>query len=105
MRPLAFPTALLCWLLFILAGVVGFVTGLIALPFKRLRRYTSNLVHAQDCAAAAFLGWEGDRTISKECGLEMEAAHVRKPCRFCRFICKVLDLFLETDHCKKEVSR
>jgi hypothetical protein len=105
MRPTTIPAALVCWFLFVLAGVAGLVTGLLALPFKRTRRYTSDLVHAQDCAAAAFLGWSGERTISKECGLELLAADVKKPCRFCRVLCFVLHFGLESEHCKKETKR
>jgi hypothetical protein len=103
MRITTFPTAILCWFLFVLAGVAGLVTGLLALPFKKTRRYTGDLVHAQDCAAAAFLGWSGERTISKECGLELEFHE--KPCRFCRVVCRLLHYFLESDHCKKEIRR
>jgi hypothetical protein len=100
MRLTTIPAVLICWFLFILAGIAGLITGIFMLPFNS--RYTSDLVHAQDCAAAAFLGWDGDKTISKECGLELQT---EKPCKFCRFVCKLLDLFLESDHCKKEVSR
>jgi hypothetical protein len=96
------PAAVLCWLLFVAAGVAGLITGLVALSFKRGRSYTSNLVHAQDCAAAAFLGWSGKHTISKECGWEL---FKDRPCRFCRVLCRILDLVLETDHCKKEADR
>jgi hypothetical protein len=103
MRYTAFPVAIVCWLLFILAGVAGLVTGLLALPFKKTRRYTGDLVHAQDCAAAAFLGWSGERTISKECGLELQFAE--KPCLFCKLLCPVLSFLLESEHCKKEIVR
>jgi hypothetical protein len=102
MKLTTIPAALVCWLLFVVAGVAGLITGLLALPFKRTRRYTSDLVHAQDCAAAAFLGWSGERTISKECGLELQQD---RPCRFCRLLCSVLSRVLESDHCRKEVSR
>lgn len=96
-------TAPVLWFLFVLATIAGFITGLIALPFgERGRRYAADNFHSQDRAAAAFLGWSGDNTVSKECGRELAAG---RPCRFCRALCRLLDIFLETDHCKKEGNK
>jgi hypothetical protein len=94
-------TAIVIWVLFVLAAIGGFVAGLAALIAGKTR-YASNVAHAQDCAAAAFLGWDGQSTISKECGREL--AYAAKPCRFCRWLCKVLDVVLEKGHCEKEAA-
>ena len=107
MRPTAIPAALICWLLFVAAGVAGLFTGLLALPFRKTRRYTSDLVHAQDCAAAAFLGFSGEKTISKEVGLILlaaDAAGVKAPLHW-RALDAVLSAVLEPNHCRKEASK
>lgn len=95
-------TALVIWVLFVLATIGGFVLGMGALLIGRTR-YASNNAHAQDRAAAAFLGWDGDATISKECGREL--AYAPKPCRFCRILCAILNVVLEPDHCRKEGAK
>lgn len=101
---------LVVWVLFVLATIAGLFAGvgalLLSLPLqllklegaKRLQRYASNNIHAADCAAAAFLGWDGRSTISKECGREILAG---KPCTFCTFLCKTLHR-VHDNHCEQE---
>jgi hypothetical protein len=107
--PLLVIVALVCWLLFVLATAAGFFTGLGALLLSlvwrskadRLRRYASDNIHAADCSAAAFLGWSGDNTVSKECGYEMQSS---KPCAFCKYLCASLDK-VDPNHCEREASK
>lgn len=105
LSPLLVLTGLFCWFLFVLGTAAGFVSGVGALVLslvptrysKRLQRYASDNIHAADCAAAAFFGWSGDNTISKECGIELNG----DPCAFCNYLCKALD-HVDEGHCKRE---
>lgn len=45
-----------------------------------------------DRLGAAVMGWGGDYTISAECGSR------RAGCRFCRVVCRVLNL-VQPGHC------
>jgi len=88
-------TALVIWLLFVLAQVAGFALGLGALLLGKTT-YAGRVARAQDRATAAVLGWDGNSTVSKECG--------RSECRFCKILCAILNVVLEPGHCKKEVE-
>lgn len=104
--PLLVLVALVCWMLFVLGTAAGFFSGLGALLLslvptrysKRLQRYAGDNIHSADRAAAAFLGWSGDNTISKECGTEINNGD---PCAFCNYLCKALD-HVDEGHCKRE---
>ncbi len=67
------------------AGLVGLALG--------QTQYASNISRAMDALLAAMLGWDGRSTVSKECG--------RSSCRFCRWLCALLHLVLERNHCAK----
>jgi hypothetical protein len=109
LTPVMILVAIVCWLLFIAATAAGFVTGLGALllslvwPSKAraLRLYVSRVVHAADCSGAAFLGWSGRDTISKECGRDLAAGD---PCGFCNYLCRALGK-VDPEHCQKEGSK
>lgn len=57
------------------------------------------IFQAQDRILAAMFGWTGKRTVSAECGLQLGGP--AKPCRFCRIVCRVLDVF-QPGHCINE---
>ena len=87
----------------VLAGIIALPAVLVGvilhfLEFEeasdKMFDYASNLVKTLDRVGAALLGWNGNKTISWECG--------RSDCLFCNVICKILDVVLEKDHCKKE---
>jgi hypothetical protein len=107
LTPIMIVVALFCWLLFVAATAAGVVTGLSALlaslvwksKARRLRVYAARNIHAADCSAAAFLGWSGDNTISKECGLELKT----DPCAFCKYLCAALHQ-VDQEHCEKEAK-
>jgi hypothetical protein len=113
LSPLLILVGLLCWFLFVLGTAAGFIAGssalLLSVPLmalkpewaKRLQRYAGNNVHASDCSAAAFLGFAGDKTISKECGLNLASGD---PCDFCTYLCKALAT-VERRHCEKEAEK
>lgn len=88
-------TAPILWLFFVIAQNIALVAGLIGLLLGNFE-YTSHIVRAQDRATAALLGWDGNSTVSKECG--------KSECRFCKILCSILNVVLEKDHCKKEAS-
>jgi hypothetical protein len=92
MIALKYVVVLALWILFLLAIFCGFLFGLLALPFNS--GYTSRNLRAHDRAAAAFLGWSGDRTVSKECA--------QSNCRFCKILCAILSVVLEPEHCKRQ---
>jgi hypothetical protein len=84
---------LVLWILFVAAQVGGFVLGVFAALYG-FTEYADRVIKAQDKAAAAFLGWSGDRTVSSECE--------KSDCRFCKILCVILNYVLEPDHCKKK---
>jgi hypothetical protein len=98
-----------CWFLFVLATAAALPAGLAALALslvptrwsKRLQRYASDNIHSADRSAAAFLGWSGDHTISKECGFDLES---ESPCMFCKYLCSALDK-VDPNHCEREASK
>jgi hypothetical protein len=90
--------ALGIWILFVLAVPVGFVVGLLALPFgRRARNYASRIFRSHNRAAATLLGFDGRSTISSECG--------RRDCRACRVLCRILAYVLQhPNHCQEEAK-
>lgn len=81
------------WLLFVLAQPFAMMFALFSL-LGGTSTYASSILRAQDKATAAFLGWSGDQTVSKECE--------QSDCRFCKVLCAVLNVILEPNHCKKQ---
>lgn len=93
-------TAVVLFFIFWVMGLLAPLAALVILPFYS--SYSANIVHSMDMLAAALLGWDGRSTISKECGRDLNKDD---PCRFCRVVCTVLNVLLESDHCKKEAAR
>lgn len=87
---------LVLWIIFVLAQPFAFLVALLALCAGKTT-YASNVLKAQDRATAAFLGFQGGKTVSAECGAS--------DCRFCRALCWLLDKLLEEDHCREEAAR
>lgn len=90
----------LLWVLFVVAALAAVVMGIPAALLGKLFaraswvEWSERNVHAADKATAAFLGWSGERTVSKECS--------ESGCRFCRVLCRALSLLLQKDHCARE---
>lgn len=95
MKTLSAVTALVLYFIFSFASALAGLIGLAALPFRP--QYTANVMHSMDMLLAALFGWNGRSTVSKECG--------KSDCRFCRVLCRILNVILERDHCKKEASK
>lgn len=95
MKTLSAVTALVLYFIFSFASALAGLIGLAALPFRL--QYTANVMHSMDMLLAALFGWNGRSTVSKECG--------KSDCRFCRVLCRILNVILERDHCKKEASK
>lgn len=55
--------------------------------------YAAAVLKAQDKATAAFFGFSGEATVSKECE--------ESECKWCKLLCYVLNKTLEANHCKK----
>lgn len=85
------------WLLFVVAIFAGFVLGIPAALLGKLFGveamvdWSERNASAADKATAAFLGWSGSRTVSKECN--------ESTCRFCRVLCRILNKVLQDNHC------
>lgn len=86
----------LLYLVFSIAAALAGVAGLAGLCFGRTT-YASRICRAMDALLAAMLGWDGRSTVSSECGAS--------DCRFCRWLCRALDLVLQKDHCALEARR
>lgn len=91
--------AFVLYITFSFTATLAGLQGLLVLPFSR--RMTANIMHSMDMLLAAQLGWSGRKTVSKECGEELETLN---PCRFCRTICKLLDYF-DPGHCAREAKK
>lgn len=87
---------LFLWILFVVAQPFAFLFALLALCAGKTT-YASNILKAQDRATAAFLGFQGSKTVSAECGAS--------DCRLCRALCWLLGKLLKEDHCRKEAAR
>lgn len=82
----------------LLAVAFGLLLYLLGNPAADvLFTYASNIAKTLDRTGAALFGWNGNKTISWECG--------RSDCLFCKVICSILNVILEPDHCKKEADR
>lgn len=99
--PFALLTVIVIWLAFIAMTVMGFVLSLVAAPLGKLFgiakwvRYAEHNLHALDCAAAAAWGWDGRKTISRQCA-ESDGY-------LCRATCWALSIVLEDGHCDKQL--
>lgn len=83
--------SLALWVPFALFSLVAVMVAPAAVIFERWT-YARDLGRGMDKLGAAVLGWGGDYTISAECGAR------RKACRFCRVVCRILDL-VDPGHC------
>lgn len=84
------------WLPFSAAAIVAILVSLVAVFVEW--EYAKNILRAQDKTMAALLGWTGRYTVSAECGAGKE------PCRFCRWVCALLDL-IQPGHCAGAAKR
>lgn len=100
MKYLKYITVPVLFVLFSLAAIFSPAFAIVGAFFSL--RYAGNVMHSMDMLAAALLGWNGRATISKECGRELATS---SPCRFCRIVCRVLDVVLEAGHCQKEAGK
>lgn len=83
------------WILFWLAGIIALPVALLFGLFGKTK-YASDVFHAQNRTAAAFIGFGGDNTISRECGERGT----------CVLLCKILSWALQDpEHCKNELNR
>ena len=65
-------------------------------------RRASEIFHAQNrLCGAAWLGFDGKKTISATCG---ERLRENPSCQPCKAICKALHEALEEGHCEKEAT-
>lgn len=81
-----------------LAGPIGLVALLLGKP-----RTLGHVTRSMDALAAAELSiffphWDGRKTVSTECG--KDNANPDIDCKFCRWLCKALEL-MEHDHCAR----
>lgn len=99
MRPLiiAIPAIIILFLFFSLVSALSGVWALLTILYRRDLEQFSKIVHAQDCLAAAMAGFTGRNTVSKECGR-------CQTCWLCPYICKVMHLVVERQHCEKEAE-
>jgi hypothetical protein len=65
-----------------------------------MKRYIWNVLIAIDQFFNAVLGGDPDETMSSRMGKRV----LRKDCRFCKFVCGILNVF-EKDHCFKSIER
>lgn len=96
---LKYPTAIILYVVFSIASAAAGLLGLLVGAIKRDPKYTANVMHSMDMTLAAIFGWDGRKTVSKECGLELLSGN---PSTFCKCTCKVLDHTLAHDHCIDE---
>lgn len=64
-----------------------------------MKRYLWNFLIAVDQLINTILGGVPDETISSRMGKRV----VKKNCKVCKVICRILDLF-EKDHCIKSIE-
>lgn len=85
--------------------VVIFSVGTILAPLALLFRPSTTFRAMNRLCGAAWLGFDGKNTISKECGLHLAAAKAagRRPCSFCKRLCSILNLG-DPSHCEKEAA-
>lgn len=97
---MGYVTAFIISILFALGCVVAYFAAWIGLICGKTR-YAGNIVKAQDKVIAALFGYDGTKTLSKECGQAVERG---TKCFFCKLLCNVLHYALERGHCKKEAK-
>lgn len=95
MKLLTIPTVTILYILFSIAAMFAGLWGVLSLITGTKR--ISRICQAMDRLLAAMLGWDGRATVSKECG--------SSNCKFCIYLCKVLNNILEKDHCLKEARK
>lgn len=83
--------SLALWIPFSIASIVAVLVAPVAVMLDRWA-YAKDLGRGMDRLMAAVLGWGGDYTVSAECGSR------RAGCRFCRLVCRLLDL-VQPGHC------
>lgn len=83
--------ALGLWVALTPLAVLGVALAPFAVWLERWT-YAKDLGRGMDRLGAAVMGWGGDYTISAECGSR------RSGCRFCRWVCRVLD-WVQPGHC------
>lgn len=104
MTILTYITAFVIALLFIVLAPLFGAVALVSLFFGA-RQYPARVAKALDKVVAAGFGYEGDKTLSKECGLAVKRAGGCKACALlCRLLCFALHYTLERLHCEKEAS-
>lgn len=77
-----------------------FALGTILSPLMLLIRPSMVFQAMNRLCGAAYLGFDGKATISKTCGLKLQADPTCQPCKR---ICKALSL-LDPEHCKEEAT-
>lgn len=78
-------------------GAVLSPLAMVLMPWR-----ASAIFKAQNrLCGAAWLGFDGSKTISATCGARLAAGD---DCKFCERLCAVLHEVLEDDHCKKEAK-
>jgi hypothetical protein len=65
-----------------------------------MKRYVWNFLISLDQLLNTILGGNPDETMSSRMGKCIE----KNNCKFCGFVCKILNLF-EKDHCYKSIER
>jgi hypothetical protein len=86
------------WLPCALAALVAIPVSLVAIVLDEMP-YGKHVLRAMDRLAAAVLMFDGERTVSAECG--------RSECRACKWLCAVLNLVEKegVDHCRKAAQK
>jgi hypothetical protein len=86
--------AIAVWAIFTVTGLVAGMQVVVCLLACRFRQ-AGNIFRAMDCLAAAQIGYDGRKTVSKECGMQ------HKKSSFCRKLCPMLD-WADDGHCERE---
>lgn len=79
---------------------VVFTVGTVFAPLALLFRPSRTFQAMNRLCAAAWLGFDGKNTISKECGTRLAAG---EDCAFCERLCALLSLG-DPEHCAKEAA-
>lgn len=88
---------LVLWVPFSLGALAAIIISFFSLVTDDAD-YAKRVLLAMDKLLAVLLGWSGERSVSAECGGGSSG------CRFCRFVCAILNR-LETDHCRRAALR
>lgn len=95
MRYVALPVI---WLLFWLGGIVAPPVAILRALVTRDSTPITHAFHAHNRLAATVLGFDGEETISRECGRRLST------CALCRRLCAVLSRVLDRQHCENEAK-